>query len=321
VTVYREEIARLDLTGSLLLLRFMEGSPVLLSLDLESGELTSVFHPAKGAWVTAADASTQAGRIAMAYSPAPPGGQAQSGFTGISLLPLDGSGEPEEFIPPVEGQSLFSFPAWSPDGSILYYNQFQYGSQAGGLDIPVIGQLGYPAGAAEELVRLGRWPRISPDGEGMVFVSVRQEAGIYLETLEVLDLAAEAAEPALVPLGPEIEVLDMPLFSPDGEMLYFSAPSPEGVPAGPSILDRLAGVSTASAHDVPSDWFRVTLQGGPAERLTRIGGTGLYGVFSPDGTRMAFITNRGVQAMNPDGSDLSTLVEGDGFFGTIDWVP
>jgi TolB protein len=137
----------------------------------------------------------------------------------------------------------------------------------------------------------------------------------------VLDLSGQGGEPVAVSVGPEIEVMDMPLFSPDGRTIYFSAADPAGVAPGASLLERLFGVTVAQAHNVPSDWWRVPLEGGAAERLTEIGGIGLYGDFSPDGSRMAFISNTGVHVMNPDGSGLDTLIAADGFFGTIDWVP
>ena len=46
----------------------------------------------------------------------------------------------------------------------------------------------------------------------------------------------------------------------------------------------------------------------------------MYGEFSPDGDYMAFIAAGGVYVMQPDGSGLEMLIEGEGFFGTIDWV-
>ena len=113
----------------------------------------------------------------------------------------------------------------------------------------------------------------------------------------------------------------MPVFSPDGSMLYFSAPVPGEVSGGVSFFDRLLGIQVAMAHNVPSDWWRVPRAGGAVEQLTQLGETGLYGDFSPDGRHMAFVSSSGIYVMNPDGSDLEILVAGEGFFGSLDWVP
>ncbi|MDX1435695.1 MAG: hypothetical protein R3335_02715 [Anaerolineales bacterium] len=323
ISISAERIRGLGLEGTLVLIRFVNGTPALFSLDLQTAEFAPLFAPPRGAWITAASASAAAGKIAMAYSPAPAEGQSQRGFTGISLLPLDGGGQPEEFIRAVEEEALFSFPEWTPDGSALYFNRFQFSSEASGVYTPVIGRQPYPEGDEADLVEFGQWPRLSWDGRLMVYIGIASgESEGASELLEVLNLAEEGAAPVSVPVGPEVEVLDVPMFSPDGEMIYFSAPaSPAEEPqSGLSMAADWLGFSAARAHDVPSDWWRVPVGGGPAARLTTVGDTGMYGEFSPDGRHLAYISNRGVFVMEPDGSNLLPLIEAEGFFGTIDWV-
>jgi Tol biopolymer transport system component len=105
----------------------------------------------------------------------------------------------------------------------------------------------------------------------------------------------------------------------DGKQLIFSMVSLQPAPAS-SWLDKLFGVGVASAHSVPSDWYRAPLSGGVPERLTYMGYTNLNGDLSPDGNQLAFISASGLYVMNLDGSDLIQL-SNDVMIGTVNWIP
>jgi hypothetical protein len=81
------------------------------------------------------------------------------------------------------------------------------------------------------------------------------------------------------------------------------------------------GVKIASAHNGPSDWWRMPADGsGTPERLTNIYEIGMYGDFGPDERYIAFITASGVQIMNPDGTGVFRL-KSIAATGTMNWVP
>ena len=56
------------------------------------------------------------------------------------------------------------------------------------------------------------------------------------------------------------EIVDAPIFLPDGQSILFSAPVPPQA-YQPTWLDKLMGVQIAKAHDVPSDWYVVSVSG------------------------------------------------------------
>jgi hypothetical protein len=78
----------------------------------------------------------------------------------------------------------------------------------------------------------------------------------------------------------------------------------------PPWLDRLLGVQIASAHSVPSDWWRVIIETGEIDRLTQMGDMNLMGDFSPDGKHIAFSGLTGLWVMNGDGSGLVRMMAG-----------
>ena len=98
-----------------------------------------------------------------------------------------------------------------------------------------------------------------------------------------------------------------------------------GAPAAYSWLDRLLGVGLAEAapdrHNVPSDWWRVAVNGGQPQRLTQLYDMGLYGAFSPDGRYLAFVTVTGIFVMDLTGDKLTSLLSGTGTYGTLAWLP
>ena len=86
------------------------------------------------------------------------------------------------------------------------------------------------------------------------------------------------------------------------------------------MLERLFGIQVASAHTIPSDWYRVSISGGQVDRLTNLSDTGMYASVSPDKKWVAFISQTGLYVMRIDGTDLTQLSDLVAN-GTVDWVP
>ena len=117
------------------------------------------------------------------------------------------------------------------------------------------------------------------------------------------------------------EIKDAALFSPDGQTLLFSAPV-ETQSYQPNWVDKLFGVQVAKAHTVPSDWFSVPVSGGPTTRLTNIQTTNLFASYAPDGKHIVSHSTSGIFVMNPDGSELTMLVQNpQAVPGTVSWIP
>jgi Tol biopolymer transport system component len=182
-------------------------------------------------------------------------------------------------------------------GSIIYISQVE--------------RLHIPSGESEVLVTAAAWPRLSPDGTMLAYVTDSNEFTIS---------EPDGSNPRVLELPTErFPAVDAPLFSPDGTTLYFSVAAPEVLPVR-SFWDRLMGVQVAEAHNVPSDWWRMPSDGsGEPEQLTNLFEIGIYGDFGPAGNYIAFITSTGVNVMNPDGTGVFSL-KNITTSGTVDWV-
>ena len=290
-----------------------EGQAVLV-YELSTGETRLLFQAPLNAWITGLAAIPESGELIMAYAPAPEEGQAQSGMTDLSALSLDGSGEPGTVLAHVGEERSYASPLWSERAAQLYYGYYQTLGESFTYGVE---RYVYPGGEKEPVVENAIWPRLSADGRQLVYVGF--EPGIGDTGLFTLDLLAASAVPQPLLLPDDFPIVDAPLFSPEGEMIYFSAVSPDPPTSG-TWWDRLTGVQVAYAHDVPSDWWRMPVGGGEPERLTEIFETGLYADFSPDGEYFAFISSTGLYVMKPDGSGLQLLAEIPGLYGTLDWI-
>ncbi|MBI3242772.1 MAG: PD40 domain-containing protein [Chloroflexi bacterium] len=309
--------AGLNLSGQLL---FTQGVSGVERVNLATGARVTLFKPPENAWLTAAAVSPDASQIVLAYAPPPPEGQIQFGYTSLYLMPADASATPAPMLERTDPQESYFTPSWSPDGKYIYYAHF----------IPLKGESGNTfrytverlalGGSPEVLVDNAIWPRLSPDGSKLAYLSFDLQT--FNNDLYVAEADGQNARP-VIPPG-TFQAVDAHLWMPDGEAILFSAvgegPAYQSTPAPAlSWLDRLLGVEAASAHNVPSDWWRVSLDATALTRLTKIYDTGMYGSFAPDGSRLAFIAASGVYVMNPDGSGLTPMIPVE-TLGTLEWI-
>jgi Tol biopolymer transport system component len=138
--------------------------------------------------------------------------------------------------------------------------------------------------------------------------------------LMVADADGKNPQPLVLSGSGAPNIIDAPLFLPDGKSLLFSAP----VQVTSSIqpwYERLFGTLVAQAHTVPSDWFRTVLTGGPADRLTHLQAPGLFASLSPDKTHIASYSTGGIFVMAPDGSGVTMILNDvGGIYGTVNWI-
>lgn len=304
--------ANLHLTGQLVFLNFGQTGQTLVKLDLVSGALTTIFQPPKGARLGEAAVSPDGTQIVMTYAPPPATGQTQSGYGGLYLMPTDGSNTPRPLLEKEE--ESFSTPVWSPDGQYIYYSHFFNGAGYNTLNYTVERVI-YPDGQPEVLLENAFWPSLSPDGSKLAYLSFDPDT--YTEMLKLADAAG--TNPKLVMPADAFPIIDAHFFSPDGSRIIFSTPN-KSAGVKPSWLEQLLGIQIASAHGLPSDWWRVSVRGGQSERLTQISGSGLYGDFALDGKHIAFIDLNGVYIMNSDGTQILQLLTTMAY-GMLQWQP
>lgn len=305
--------ADLGIEGQLYYPAFLQEQQNLLRLDLETGEQVTIFDPPENAWLSDAAVSPDGRQIVIAYGPPPEAGQVQFGFTDLYLMSSDGTEEPMPLLEREQASETYYNVSW-PLEDYIYYAHFAPSTDDLGSIVYVsqVERYHIPSGESEVLVQAAAWPRLSPDGTKMAYVTDNNEFTIS---------DADGSNPRVLELPTDrFPAVDAPLFSPDGETIYFSVAAVEVQPVR-SLWDFLMGVKIAEAHNVPSDWWRMPVDGSEApQQLTNIFEIGMYGDFGPDGEYVAFITSTGVFVMQSDGTGVFRL-RNIAATGTVNWVP
>jgi len=313
--------AHLNLTGKLIYLSStMEGDTLtshVRMLDLTSGDrATIVSFPL--AWVYYATISPDGKMLVMSY--VPPTQQNVLSSRILYVMPLDASVPPLPLFTAPTPNDRYIQAEWSPDGEYIYYAHYDNTKRFPGRLDPVydIFRMKYPDSKPEKIADNAFWPRISPDSKKIVYIYINLESGMD----ELYIANADGTDPKQIVLSdfPIAEIIDAPIFSPDGQSILFSVPSPERS-SQPNWFEKFLEVQVAKAHDVPSDWWSVPVTGGVPTQLTNIQTINLFGSISPDQKRIASMSGEGIFVMDLDGSNLTQLVSDSGVHGTVSWIP
>lgn len=311
----------LGLTGKLIYLSSARENDLVAgtiqSLDLTTGELTTILSVPRG-WIHYATISPDAQLLVMSYTAPPEQGATPNRI--LYQMPVDGSQPPQPLFTPPTPNDRYTQVEWSPDGQYLYFVHYDINKRMVGQLDPVydIQRIRYPDGQPELVTGYAFWPRISPEADRIVYIRIEPETaanGLVIAN-------ADGSNPQEVQLSTAVpvEIIDAPIFSPDGQLLLFSVPTEPTLSQLP-WYDRLMGVQIAQAHDVPSDWWSVPVTGGEPTQLTRLQTINLFASFSPDKTRIASVSGEGLFVMRLDGSELTQLVRDPNVHGTVSWIP
>lgn len=287
-------------------------------LDLATGDNQVIFNVTGNAWIYSLAVSPDGGELLISYTP--PYEQGDEVHTSIFTAPL---GQPESmqilFDPP-KPSDRYTQAGWSLDGNSIYYVRSNYWERAEDEIFPhyKIFRMAYPDGESEEIIDQGFWPRLSPDGSKLVYVALDAVSGDNKLMISHSD-GSNPQEISLTGL-PSNKIYDTPVFTPDGQSILFSAPV--AVQSyKPNVLDTLFGVDLVEAHSVPSDWWSVSVSGGPVKRLTHLQTIKLIGSMSPDGQHIASLSSDGIFVMDLDGSNLTSVLSDTQASGTLIWIP
>lgn len=312
--------AHLNLTGKLVYLNStMEGDQLTSNiqlLDLVTGEVATFFSISP-AWVYYATISPDAKTLVISY--APPQQSNSSSVRSLYVLPLDGSAEPQPLFTPPTSADRYTQVEWSPDGNYIYYVHYnQDDPEAQFFEDYDVSRMTYPDGKHEKILDHAFWPRVSSDSSKLVYVSLDPESGRN----KLFVANNDGSNPQRVAMSgvPIPEIIDAPIFTPDGQLILFSAPEPTQSYV-PNFFERLMGMQVAKAHSVPSDWWSVPVSGGAPTRLTNLQTINLFGSISLDGRYVASLSRDGIFVMDLDGTNLTQLVSDSRVHGTVTWIP
>jgi Tol biopolymer transport system component len=263
-------------------------------------------------------ASPDGTQLLLAYAPPGSGAAALNYNTDLYLVPMDGSSPPRPLVSRQDpGTQSYFNPQWAPDGRSIYATFLYQITPTAADPSPYqndIVQISLQGAQKVLIHQHALWPRLSPDGARMAYLYVDPQSlsnDLYLAR-------ADGTQPAPLLQPGSATPIDDHLFTPDGSQVIFSMVNGSG-PSKGSWFERWLGVTVASAHNVPSDWYRMPAAGGEPQRITRLNDTGMYAALAPDGKHMAFISSAGLYLMNLDGSDLYQVTR-QTFIGTIDWI-
>ncbi len=313
--------AGLNLSGRLVYSRVSSNNDVsalsVETLNLTTGEIKAIFIAPDDAWVYYTTVSADGKQLIMSY--VPPSQSGPSGNQALYILPLDGSAAPQFLVMPPTEYDQYIQVEWSPDGKYIYYIHSNYNDQPEGQIFPnyEIFRMTYPDGQPEKIAEHAFWPRVSSDSSKLVYVTLDPVTGGN----ELFVADADGGNTRQIELSGETVpgIKDAPLFSPDGQSIFFSAPSPTQS-YQPNWLDKLMGVQIAKAHNLPSDWWTVPVSGGEPTQLTHIQSAGLFGSISPDQKHLVSFSQDGLFVMDLDGSNLTMLIPDPGG-STVNWIP
>ena len=284
-------------------------------MDLSTGYVTTLFQIPHGGWIDAVAVSPDHKLMILSYSP--PNDSPYGGIRTLYSLPLqESSAAPQLLFAPASEYDQYYQPEWSSDGKFLYFAH-QHDNQ-GALTYD-IWRMPYPNGQPTKLADNAVWPRGSNDGAQLVYVSINPETRVN----RVVLANADGTNPHKIPTSDlPTPIIDAPMFSADGQSIFFSSPHP-GQSSVPGATPVRLNLSKSPANgSIPADWWSVPATGGKVEQVTNIQSLGLYGNLSPDKKHIALYTADGMFVMNPDGSGLTVVVEQIGQLGgTVSWLP
>ena len=313
--------ADLNLTGKLIYLSSTKENDIVTGtvqmIDLLTGDIATILSIPR-AWVYYASVSPDAQSIVMSY--APPAQPNSSPARILYIMPLDASHPPQPLFTPPTADDRYTQVEWSPDGRYIYFVHYDLGFQnTGQLDPDYdIQRMGYPDGQIEKIAENAFWPRLSSDSSKLAYIFVDPDS--RATELFVANVDGSSSLPVALAGPASQEIIDAPIFSPDGQSILFSVPSP-GQSYQPGFLERVMGIQVAKAHNVPSDWWSVPVTGGTPIQLTQLQTINLFAGISPDQKHIASLSGDGIFVMDPDGSNLTQLVSDPGVHGTVSWIP
>ncbi len=258
------------------------GPPVVRALRVATGEERLEVEVASMGFAYELDVEPATGRVALAYTPPPRDGEAV--FDRSAIVVRSGDGEMERVACEDAGGVWCSYPAWS-SGAIWYAR-----SGEGIHEDSVIERVDMGAGEVTARIAWATEPAASSDGRALAWIALEPETGARRLVYRGEDGAVERV---LVGEGVH-EDIGQPFFSADGEHVYYVALRPIWSYVDAALSVFVGEAHAHSSHDVPGDWWRVSVEGGEPEQITDLGTIHYDGRADPGGEWIWAATREGV---------------------------
>ncbi len=304
-----------NLAGSLILIdESAYPNHKIVRYDLEAQVEETVFFAPENSWIYQMDVTRDGTQVALSYASPPVEDEVEladrepydrNGIYLAEISPDGLMGKPELLFGNTAANEFVFNPAWTADGKSIFYVSYKrifpedvLETWEPTLDVAL---MRYDLETAEHhlISQDGIWPRVSPDGTQLVYIQVDPISSLRAVNVSDLD-GGNVIE--LIPLNRFFDI-DSPHFSADGQHIYFGA-VPHSTKVERNLWEVIFGIQVASAHvdhNLPSDWWRIPLSGGEAEKVTDVKRIISYGSFDSAGEHLFYATKNGIFSMDPNG--------------------
>lgn len=233
--------------------------------------------------------------------------------TDLYLMKSDGS-DPQIFLAHAGAAETLTDPAWSADGSMIYFTRR---SPQGDYRIE---RIGLDKSDRKVIVDAAQNPTLSADGQYLAYISfgdASQNTALVVDT-------PEGGNPQFVLKDKGFLSVGTPRFAPTGNQMVFvgvpqNAPSPAAQQSRRPGLFDWARPRTARAHGIPWDLWLINADGSGLRQLTEIQEDYPIPTWSPDGAWIGFKGEMGLYVVDLAEGKVRRVSED--LSASIAWLP
>ena len=243
--------ADLNLRGKLVYLSSSMENNILIAsiqlLDLTTGTIATVFSALPGGWIYYLTMSPDSKQLVMSYESPPQSGSASNRT--LYITPLDATTSPQPLLLAPTADDHYTQVEWSPDGKYIYYVHYNHKAQGQNqfYETYEIFRMEYPNGESQKIADRSFWLRPCADSTKLVYVSLDPDSG--LNELFIANADGSSSQKINFSGSWIPDIIDAPIFSPDGQSILFSAPGPSQS-YQPNWFEKVTGIQVAKAHSV-----------------------------------------------------------------------